>query len=70
MTTQTPTPESGTLAQVPLPQMLLELYGSRFTGQLELSRLRTRKRFELQDGALVGSELELRSRRVPPGSRA
>ena len=56
MTAPAPTPESGTLSQHPLPRMLLELYGSRFTGHLELSRARTRKLFMLQDGALVGSE--------------
>ena len=56
MTAPAPTPESGTLSEHPLPRMLLELYGSRFTGHLELSRARTRKLFMLQDGALVGSE--------------
>ena len=52
-------PESGSLAEVSLPRIILDLYANRFTGVLELSRARTRKSFVLQDGALVGSESNL-----------
>jgi len=54
-------PESGTLTEAPLPRLLIELYRSRFTGHLHLSRTRTRKVFHLQDGAPVASESNLPS---------
>jgi tetratricopeptide (TPR) repeat protein len=59
MTAPVKLPASGTLAQQPLPRILLALYAARFTGRLQLSRARTQKTFVLQDGALVGSESNL-----------
>jgi hypothetical protein len=61
MTAPSSLPDRGNLADVPLPRILLELYGSRFTGRLELSRARTEKAFIVQDGALVGSESNVSS---------
>ncbi len=49
-------PEKGSLRETALPDILLDLYARRFTGRLELARGRSRKAFELQDGAPVRSE--------------
>ena len=54
-----PVPESGSLAEVPLPRIFLDLYAARFTGRLGIVRGRTEKSFALQDGALIGSESPL-----------
>ena len=59
MTAQAQVPESGRLSDLALPRILIDLYTSRFTGRLELSRARTRKTFVFQDGAPVGSESSL-----------
>jgi tetratricopeptide (TPR) repeat protein len=64
MTAPDPIPARGTLSELPLPRMLLDLYRSRFTGQLELSRARTQKLFTLQEGALVGSESNVPSEQL------
>ncbi len=44
-------PTRGSLAELPLPRLLIELYRERFTGALKLTRERTQKRFLLQEGA-------------------
>jgi len=59
-----PLPESGALADVALPRILLELYASRFTGGLELARGRSLKSFLFQDGAPVGSDSNLPAERL------
>jgi tetratricopeptide (TPR) repeat protein len=57
-------PERGALAELPLPWVLLDLYRSRFTGRLELTRGNTKKSFLLQEGAPVGSESSLPAERL------
>ena len=51
--------QSGHFADVPLPRLLLDLYGSSFNGRLELSRDKTTKQIVFQKGAPVVSESNL-----------
>lgn len=59
MTAPAQVPESGRLAELPLPRILIDLYASRFDGRLELTRARSQKTVIFQDGAPVGSESNL-----------
>lgn len=52
-------PESGQLAEHPLPKLLLELERARFSGALELRRTKASKRILLQTGAPVAAESDL-----------
>jgi len=54
-------PESGQLADLPLPRLLLDLYGAGFSGKLDLTRDKTTKRIVFQKGAPVVSESNLPS---------
>ena len=56
-----PLPESGELAEWPLPRLLLELHTTRFQGTLCLRRDSVEKRFRFQDGAPIASESNLAS---------
>jgi tetratricopeptide (TPR) repeat protein len=63
----TAVPESGSLADVALPRLLLDLHRARFTGQLALSNAQSKKSdktFALQDGTPSGSVSELPAERL------
>jgi len=56
-----PLPESGELAEWPLPRLLLQLHANRFGGTLVVSRDHIEKRFRMQAGAPISSESSLAS---------
>lgn len=62
--TSEPLPDSGSLSEVELPRLLLRLYRDRFNGRLSLTRGKTRKAFEFQDGAPIASESNLPAERL------
>ena len=59
-----PIPGQGSLAETPLPKLLLSLMTGRVTGRLDLASARTHKGFWVQDGFLVESESELPGERL------
>lgn len=51
--------DQGNFAEIQFPQLLLDLYRTRFSGPLELSRSKTTKRIVFQQGAPIHSESNL-----------
>ena len=54
-------PERGVLQEIPLPRILIELYGAGFDGSLKLARDNVEKEIGLHSGAPVTSESNLAS---------